>query len=1077
MKALSRIWILTLTATLVGIATTPAVSLAQRPAGGAPPVDTAWYSALRFRHIGPQGNRVSSVAGVIGNPHVYYAGAASGGLWKSSDDGMHWEPIFDEQLVSSVGTLAVSASDPNIVWAGTGEPFIRSHISIGWGVYKSTDAGKHWSKMGLENTGRISRIIVDPKNPDIVYVASLGHAYGPQQERGIYKTADGGKTWERVLFVDENTGASDLVMDPNNPRILFAGMWKIEIHTWGRESGGESSGIYTSRDGGATWKKLTKGLPKKPGKVGLGIARSNSNRVYALIETSDGVPVKGEDGERGELWRSDDGGENWQVVSYDHQLAGRTHYYNRMQVSPDNENEAYTLAAHYSKTIDGGKSTVDLTSRETPGGDHHDMWIDPTNGNRMIVAHDDGIAISTNRGRTWQHIELPIAQMYHVTTDNRVPYFVYGNRQDGPSARGPSNAKTGGPDIPRGMWQTVGGGESGWATPDPTDSNLVWSSASGFGSMGGIVVRHDLRTGTSQSVDIWPLSTVGWPAADLKYRFVWTFPLTISPHDHNRVYAGSQHVHVTTNGGRDWQVISPDLTRNDKSRQQVSGGLTPDNIGVEYAGVVFAIAESKMKAGLLWAGSNDGLVHVSQDGGKSWTNVTANIPGKPDWGTISNIEPSRYDEGTAYLTVDGHQVNNRDPWVYQTSDFGKSWKLLVNGIAKTPLSYAHVVREDPVRKGLLYLGTENGLYVSWNDGDNWQPLQTNLPHAPVYWLTIQEHFNDLVIATYGRGFWILDDITPLRTLGPDVLAKGLHLFTPRAAYRFRMIEAPWAAAEDPAIGQNPPYGASLNYWVKTTAKDSATIAIVDAGGKNVRTFKGPSGAGVNRIWWNLQFDQTKEPRQRTSPLYAPEIAIGPEGRPMPSPGRLGPLAPPGTYTVKVSIGGLEASQPLILRKDPNSGGSEDEVKAATALVVDVAHDLNTTVDMINALESARSQLLNLQQVVGVDDKQKDVKSAADALEKKLSALESKIVQTKLTGRGQDDVRWPQLLSEQLVFLASEVEGSDFAPTTAQRDVAQLLKGQLQSLRGEFDQAMSRDIGGFNTMLKDKGVQGILTRTP
>ncbi|HET9984263.1 MAG TPA: hypothetical protein VFQ38_11775, partial [Longimicrobiales bacterium] len=702
------------------LASDPAAAQRGRPPADAEAAGDAAdaYTALRYRHIGPVGNRVSAVAGVPGDPNVYYAGAASGGIWKTTDAGIHWAPVFDDQPVQSIGALAVAPSDPNVVWAGSGEAWIRSHISVGNGIYRSTDAGRSWQHMGLDASGRIGRIVVHPTNPDIVYVAALGHAYGPQPERGVFRTMDGGKTWEKVLFVDPNTGAADIVMDPSNPRILYAGMWQLEMHTYGRESGGPGSGLYRSTDAGSTWKKLGgHGLPTHTiGKIGLAMARSNPSRVYALIETGDGAPYKGQPTDSGELWRSDDGGETWKVVSYDRELTGRQAYYTRMAVEPDNENEAYFLSASFSKTLDGGATTVDIPRGESAGGDNHDMWIDPTNGDRMIVANDGGVSISTTRGRTWHRIQLPIAQIYHAMVDNQVPYFVYGNKQDGPSYRVPSNSRLGGfggrgGAIPRGETHSVGGGESGWATPDTVDPNIVWSSASGSGSVGGIVVRYDERTRQAQNVEVWPVSTGGHPAGDVKYRFVWTAPLTISPHDHDRVYVGSQFVHVTTDGGKSWRIISPDLSRNDTTRMGSSGGLTPDNIGVEYAGVVFAIAESPVQKDLLWAGTNDGLVHVSRDGGAHWENVTANLPKLPAWLTISNIEPSRWEAGTAYLSVDGHQMNDRDPWIYRTTDYGKSWKLIVAGIPRSTHSYVHVVRQDPVRKGLLYAGTENALYV------------------------------------------------------------------------------------------------------------------------------------------------------------------------------------------------------------------------------------------------------------------------------------------------------------------------------------------------------------------------------
>ena len=1060
-------------------------------------VDTAVYQRLRYRYIGPEGNRVTSVAGVPGDPNTYYAGAASGGLWKSVDGGIHWTPVFDAQPVSSVGALAVAPSDPNVVYAGTGEPFTRSHISAGWGMFRSTDAGKTWSRAGLENTGRISRVVVHPTNPDLVYAAALGFAYGPQPERGIYRSADGGKNWERALFVNDSTGASDIVMDPTNPRILYAGFWQIEIKTWGRNSGGAGSGIWKSTDGGTKWTKLTgSGMPSKTvGKIGLGISKSDPTRIYALIETGDGVPTPdGKPTDSGRLFRSDDAGATWQLVNHDRQVAGRTHYYNRMGVSPDNPNEAYFLTSNWSKTLDGGATIIDPPFTDTPGGDHHDIWIDPTNGNRMVVSHDGGVSVSINRGKSWNVTQLPLAQMYHATVDNRIPYNVYGNRQDGPSAMVPSNPRQGDfglgfdlPTISRGHSETVGGGESGWAIPDTVDGNLIWSSGSGSGSMGGIITRYDRRTKLVHNVEIWPQATIGWPADSLKYRFVWTAPLTLSAHDHNVLYVGSQYVHATSDGGTHWKEISPDLTRNDKSRQRISGGLTPDNIGVEYAGVVFAIGESPLDAKVLWAGTNDGLVHVTRDGGTTWTNVTRNIPGLLEWGTISNIEASRYDAGTAYLTVDGHQVNNRDPWVYRTTDFGKTWKLITTGIPKSPLSYAHVVREDPVRRGLLYLGTENGLYVSFNDGGSWQPMQNNLPHAPVYWMVVQPHFNDLVVATYGRGFWILDDITPLRALGSSVTAKDAHLFTPRVAYRLLSTEQPFSVGYDASAGYAPPYGASINFNLKTgsdstvrdsagtklVSKDSVSLTISDASGAVVRTMKAPRNAGINRVWWNLRGDLTKQAKIRTSPEYAPWFSVLLEGRDAPTVGRLGVLMPPGTYTVRIA--GTSESQPLVLRKDPNTTDATDAALAENvAAARGIAADLDSAVTMINALENVRGQLAALKSTMSSDSTRKDVVTAADSLDVKLRVVERKLFQTRATGRGQDILRWPQRISEQLQYLAGEIESSDYAPTASQRQVADLLRTQVRAVKAEFDRVMAGEVAAFNAMLQQRKVPNVIS---
>ena len=1038
--------------------------------------------ALRFRHIGPTGNRLTSVVGIPGQPNIYYVGAASGGIWKTTDGGVHWEPIFDSQPVSSIGALAIAPSNPNIVWAGTGEPWIRSHISVGQGIYKSTDAGKTWTLMGLEKTGRISRVVIDPKNPDVVLAGALGHAYGPQQERGVFRTTDGGKTWARVLFTDENSGCAHLEMDPNNSNIVFAGMWPLEIHTWGRESGGPGSGLFKSTDGGVTWKRLSgNGLPTRTtGKIVFAIAPSNSKRIYALIETGDGVPLNGKETDRGKLWRSDDGGENWRLVSYDRNLGGRTHYYFRVAVAPDNENESYYLTAAFALSIDGGETAKLMVANASPGGDNHDIWIDPTNANRMAVANDGGVSISTTRGQTWDRIQLPIAQIYHVTVDNRIPYYVYGNEQDDPSYRGPSRSAGGGVSgsIPRSAWQSVGGGESGWATPDPVDPNIIWSSASGSGSIGGIVERFDLRNGQIRRVEVWPDQTNGSPAADVKYRFVWTFPLTISPHDHKKLYVGSQVVHQTTDDGQSWQVISPDLTTNDKSKQGFSGGLTGDNIGVEYFSVIFAIAESPKEKGLIWVGTNDGLVQLTRDGGKNWTNVTKNIPDLPPWGTVSNIEPSRYEPGAAYITVDFHQVNNRDPFIYKTKDYGKTWKAITNGISRSMVSYAHCIREDPVRAGLLYVGTENGLYVSFDDGEKWEPLQSNMPHAPVYWMVVQEHFNDLVIATYGRGFWILDDLTPIQQMNQTVRDSNVHLFPPRPTYRFRPGTEPVSMSDDPSAGQNPPYGAAISYYLKSVPAGDVRIRIEDAKGQTVRTIRGTKTAGLNRVTWNLEGEQTTEVRMRTPPAYAPEIKVGADGtRNAPGAPRMSILLPPGTYTVKLSAGGQELSQPLIVKKDPNSGGTEADINSQTTMMLELRNDLESASKMVNQIELIRSQLLQLNTTLGQSTDSSSVKSAADALDQKLIDIEDELIQRKLTGQGQDAVRWPPKLLTKINYLASGLASGDFGPTKQQREVQALLKQQLAGLRQRLDDVLSKDLTTFNKLLSDNNIKTVIKPAP
>ncbi|MEZ4455272.1 MAG: hypothetical protein R2882_01795 [Gemmatimonadales bacterium] len=1040
--------------------------------GTAPRYAPDQFGALSWRHIGPEGNRFSTAVGIPGTDRIYYVGAASGGIYKTTDGGVHWTEIFDDQPVQSIGSLAIAPSDPNIVWAGTGEAHIRSHISVGQGIYRSTDAGRTWRLMGLEQTGRIARIAIHPTNPDIVLACALGHAYGPQPERGVFRTTDGGATWQRVLFVDENTGCSDLAMDPSNPRTLFAGMWQIEIHTWGRTSGGPGSGLFVSRDGGETWSRLVgNGLPTKPvGKVALAIARSNPERIYALIETGDGIPERPAHGRRPALARR-----RRRTALADGQSGSQHHgtaaLLLRIAVAPDDEDETYYLTAAYSKSIDGGLTVEAQTGQRAPGGDHHDIWIDPTDADRMIVAHDQGLSISENRGATWFRQRLSNAQIYHVTVDNEIPYNVLGNKQDEPTYRGPSNSRVMGgrsAGISRGMWHSVGGGESGWATPDPTDSKVIWSTASGSGMVGGIVVRFDENRRQLRNVEVWPNQSNG-PAAGVRYRFVWDAPLHISPHDHNTVYMGSQHLHRTRDGGQSWQVISPDLTLNDKSRQQSSGGLTGDNIGVEYAGVIYGIAESPVQRGLIWIGTNDGLVQLTRDDGATWTNVTANLPNLPPWGSVRSIAPSRYDAGTAYLTVDFHQVNNRDPFVYRTTDFGRTWKLITNGIPKSMLSYAKVIVEDPVRRGLLYLGTENAIYVSFDAGDQWLPLQQNLPHAPVSGIVVQEHFNDLVISTYGRGFWILDDLSPIQQLTPAVLSGAAHLFPPRAAYRFRPITAPSTTYDDPTAGDDPDYGATINYYLRAPAARAPTITIADAAGKTVRTLRGTNTAGLNRVAWDLRGEPSAEVRLLTAPEYAAYLAPGPEGRSAPGTGRLTILLPPGRYTVKLTVDGAEQTAPLEVRKDPNSAGTEADIAAQMMVLEDLYGQLNTAAGMIGRIESARVQLDALRGRVTDAEAGRGI----DTLSQRLVDLERNLVELRATGRGQDGVRFGARLISKLSYLANGLASGDYRPTDQQLEVREILKRELAAHAAALDRLLDQDLGALNQLLRTRNVPNVI----
>jgi photosystem II stability/assembly factor-like uncharacterized protein len=1027
------------------------------------------YESLHWRFIGPEGNRFSAAAGIPGDPHTYYVGAASGGIYKTTDGGVHWDAIFDEQPVQSIGALAVSESDPNVVWAGTGEGKIRSHISLGEGVFRSTDAGKTWTRMGLERTGRVPRLVIHPTNPEIVLVCALGHAYGPQTERGVFRTNDGGETWEQVLFVDEDTGCSDLAMDPSNPRILFAGTWQLEIHTWGRTSGGPGGGLHVSRDGGETWTELEgNGLPHKPvGKVAVAIAPSNPQRIYAMFETGDGIPWDDNPAQDGQVWRSEDGGNTWALITRNRNAMGRAHYYSRVAVNPDDENEAYFLTSSFAVTLDGGSTLRTISRANAPGGDHHDMWIDPTNGDRMIVVHDQGLSISNNRGKTWFRQRLTNAQMYHVTVDNAVPYNVLGNKQDEPTYRGPSNSRLGSRGIPRGMWHHVGGGESGWATPDPTDPTIVWSSASGSGMVGGIVVRYEEDHRQYRSVEVWPEQSRG-AASGVRYRFVWDAPLHISPHDHNTVYVGSQHIHRTRNGGQSWEVISPDLTRNDRSRMGPSGGLTGDNIGVEYAGVVYGIAESPLEEGLIWAGTNDGLLHVTRDGGESWTNVTDNLPGLPEWIAVRSITPSRYAAGTAYVAADGHQVNIRDPYVYRTRDYGESWEKITDGVPESMLSFTKVIAEDPVRQGLLYLGTENAIYVTFNDGDSWQPLQNNLPHAPVSGIMVQEHFNDLVVGTYGRGFWIMDDLGPLQQLTAEIMTAPAHLFEPRPAYRFREITRPSTPYDDPTTGENPEYGASINYWLSGSAESAPQITVEDSRGAVVRTLAGPNRAGVNRVYWDLRDEPNDEVRLLTGYMYAPHLEVGGEGRSTPGASRISILLPPGQYRVKLEVDGQDFTQPLTVLKDPNTAGSESDIRAQVAFLREIRAEVVRAGASVERVEALRVQLQTLARFAGDEE----VTDAARALEERLTDLQMNMVDLRLTGQGQDGVRFEAKLLQKIGYLTGGVTAADFPPTDQDLEVLEILKGEVTEHLGAVEAVVSDDLAELNNLLREKGIPAV-----
>ncbi len=996
------------------------------------------FSQLNFRFIGPDGNRAIAVVGDPGNPNVSYIGAASGGIWKTEDMGFHWKPIFDQTEDSSIGALAIAPSNSKQVWAGTGETFlIRPAHAVGNGVYKSSNAGKTWTKMGLDKAFLVSRVIVHPTDTNIVYVATMGHAHGPSQDRGIYKTVDGGKSWERVFFVNENTGTSDMAMDSKNPDILYAAMWEVEIKTWNLKSGGGGSGIYRSKDGGKTWQPLRNGLESGPthpvGKTSVDVAYTNPKIVYALVEDTEP-----------RLYRSEDSGDSWKLMQKDNSMGQRAGYYTRLRVSTRNENEVYTICVGIKKSIDGGKTFDKTFNQWSAGGDNHDMWFDPKNPDRAMVAHDGCANLSYNGGKTWTNINLPIAQMYHIAVDDRVPYYVYSNRQDAWSYRGPSRSLEGW-SIPLGMWQGVGGCESGFAQPDPFDNNIVWS-----GCYDGGLDIFDLTTRHMRDVRVWPQTQIGNTPANAKYRWHWNFPMVLSRHTPGRVWVGSQFVHETNARGQNWKVISPDLTTNDKTHQQNSGGMASDNLMTWDGCTLFSMAESPVKAGVLWTGSNDGILSVTQDGGKSWTDVSPNMPGLPKWGTIRHIDASYFDAGTCYVAVNAMQNGDFGTYAYKTTDFGKTFTRLTVDLPPSNSNAIHQLIEDPGKKGLLWLGTDNGLYFSPDDGKQWIRLKNNLPPVPIYGITVQRNFRDLVIATYGRGIYILDDVTPIREFTEAVQQADAQLFSLRPAYRFQDQDA-IKSEGGLSTGQNPPYGADINYYLKSKSADSVQLIVVNQKGETVQTIKGRNRTGINRVYWNLRLQAFEMPRLRTKPrgkdwvpldtagtrdLFMPDLDIGP--------GLTPPMVPPGEYTIVLKAHGKEFKHTVQVLKDPNTKSTVADIQSQFDHGIVLYNSIKQTLKLIDEMERKRSGLL----VLAKDPKQ--AKSAA-ALGDKVYELEAKLLDIHATGARWDIFRnAPQVLER---FLAMGKEGivssADSPPTDQQREVYTITNQQLLEVEKAF----------------------------
>lgn len=1048
---------------------------AQQRGPGAPEPSPA-AEPLKFRYMGPpSAGRISAVVAVPGNQQVYYAGAASGGVWKSVDGGKTFEPIFDDQTAAAIGALAVAPSNPNIIWAGTGEAWtIRPNDVMGDGIYKSEHAGAAWKNMGLRETGRIGRIVVHPTNPDIVYACALGRVTGPQQERGVFRTKDGGQTWEQVLFVDNDTGCSGLAMDPTNPDVLMAGTWQVVMHTWGMFSGGPGSAIYTSRDGGTTWKKVEHdGLPAPPlGKIDVAYAPTNGRRVFALIQTAT----------QGSLWRSDDAGAAWKLVSRDRRLTGRAGYYIRLAVSPTDENEVMVASSTLWRSTDGGQ-----TFNAGGGcGDCHDIWWDPRNPDHYVVTGDVTMGITADHGRTFNSVALPIGQMYHVATDNRAPYWIYSNRQDDGTMRGPSTSPVLVPNVPsmgllpeppgrRGFggfgrlpgtvvpgsvpWdEYLGGCESGFTIPDPADPDIVWATC-----YGNKLSRFDARRNTARSVAPWMI-TLDSPPTDSKYRCHWTAPIAIDPFDHNTVYYGCQVIFRTTNAGQSWSIISPDLSTQDPTRIVSSGGIVGDNLG-QFAGeVVFAIAPSPIQQGLIWAGTNDGKIWHTRDAGKTWNDLTKNVAGMPAWGTITQIAPSSFDPATAYMAVDYHIMDNRDPFIYRTTDSGKSWKKISGGLPHGhPLSYVLSVAENPNRRGMLFAGTGNAFYYSMDDGETWRPFRDGLPPAPVTWITVQKPHHDVVVSTYGRGLFILPDITRLEQADKVDPTSAVHLYAPRPGWRFARAGR-----------------ADVLYSVKEPAP--IALEILDASGAVIRTLRQTPRVGLNRITWDGRYENARQVELRTVAPDNPAIWDEPRFRNQKTrpithwgiqgPQRQGPLAAPGKYSVRLIANGQTLTQPLELLKDPAIPTSLDDLLTSTRTQIRIRDDLNETADVANQLEIMRKQI---EDRLAANAGKPEIEQALKALDKRMLEVELQLLSR--SDLHSDDKYFVEAYKVYLNLLwlsgaagsgaGDEAGGADYKPTDAQLQVLDLIEKDLAKAKADFKVLVEKDVPAFNQSMAGK----------
>ena len=1031
---------------------------------GNPVIPDNFFSSIQWRCIGPhRGGRVLAVSGVRGEPYTFYFGAVAGGLWKTIDAGHTWTPIFDSQPIASIGALAVSTSDPNILYVGTGEADMRSDISFGAGVYKSTDAGQTWVYLGLGDTRQIGRVLIDPKDPDIVLVAALGHGFGPNTERGVYRTTDGGKTWTRVLYKDENTGAIDLAYDPDNSRTVYASLWNARRPAYSTYAPiiGPGGGLYKSTDGGTTWKEIAgHGLPGGTlSRIGLDVvAGQHGKRVYALIDAGIRPDRPRVPAEASGLYRSDNAGEDWVLVSTEPRILGRGWYFGEVRSDPKNPDVVYVSNVSLYRSTDAGKTFKAI--RGAPGGDdYHSLWIDPEDPRRMIAGVDQGTIVTVNGGKTWSTwYNQPTAQFYHVVVDNQFPYWVYGAQQDSGTAAVISRSDYG--QITYRDWHPIGAGESGYILPDPVNPQIVYG-----GSTGGELYRFDTKTGQVQDISPTP-AEIG---TKIRHRYPWTTPIAFSFQTPHSLYQASQFLMKTSDGGKSWKTISPDLT------------LRPGEKEDDSKGVIYTIAPSPLAAGTIWIGTDNGLVQLTRNDGLTWTEVSP--AGLPPWSMISLIDASPHDAATAYAAIDRHQMDDITPHIYRTHDFGKTWTKITNGIP--PTAYVHAVREDPIRKGLLFAGTETGVYVSFNDGERWQSLQNNLPVTAIRDLVIKD--NDLVVATHGRSFWILDNISPLRELTSGAVAAGVYLFRPATAIRIRKNAAHDTPLppETPA-GKNPPAGAIIDYSLQSSSSGEVTLEIIDSAGKLVRKystndqpgkidetqafptywFDPPAPlakkVGLNRFVWDLRYERPQALRYGYSiaAVFGEDAIMVPEG----------PLVLPGIYQVKLTVAGRSYTAPLELKMDPRVRVAPLALSQLLALEMKIIEAMKQSYDAVQPLRALRTQLKDLQTKLSSDAGAKPLVDAVNSLDK--NAAELLAVEQTYAPVGIVSVA---SLNGALGSLLSLVEGADAAPTTQAASAFVTYRRLLDQQMAKWSALKEKDLPALNTLLQQRQLPPIAVR--